>query len=44
MSKIDRIKAPDAEKKLRFPISPAFVNNYSLAKQPKLKPIVEFCT
>ena len=43
VSKIDRTKAPEPEESLRFPISPAFVNNYSLAKQPKLKPIVDFC-
>ena len=43
ISKIDRTKACEPEKTLRFPISPAFVNNYSLAKQPKLKPLVDFC-
>jgi hypothetical protein len=44
ISTIERKPAPESERKLRFPISPAFVNNYSLAKMPKLKPIVEFCT
>jgi hypothetical protein len=41
---VQRFKAPAAEKFLALPISPAFVNNYSVAKQPKLKPIVEFCS
>jgi hypothetical protein len=40
---VERQKAPGAEKFLALPISPAFVNNYSVAKPPKLKPIVEFC-
>lgn len=43
VSKIERTKAPAPETALRFPISPAFVNNYSLAKPPTLKPIVDFC-
>jgi hypothetical protein len=43
ISKVERPKVHNEEKNLQLPISPAFVNNYSLAKTPKLKPIVEFC-
>jgi hypothetical protein len=31
------------EKALKFPISPSFVNNYNLAKDENIKPIVEYC-
>ena len=38
------MKAPGAEKFLSLPISPAFVNNYSMTKPSKLKPIIDFCS
>jgi len=28
---------------LKFPISPAFVNNYNLAKDEQVNPIIDYC-
>lgn len=43
VSILKRTKAPQAEKNLNFPISPAFVNNFKIAKKPDVKPVLEFC-
>lgn len=42
VSIIKRTKALQAEKSLNLPISPAFVNNYRIAKKAEVKPVLEF--
>lgn len=43
ISILKRTKAPEAEKSLNLPISPAFVNNFRIAKKPEVKPVLDFC-
>ena len=38
-----RSRAMPTDNQLHLPISPAFVNNYRTAKEPDVKPIVDFC-
>ena len=44
VSIVNRKRAPTQEHDLKLPISPAFVNNFRTAKQPDIKPVVQYCT
>lgn len=43
ISIVRRSTAVKVDKELKLPISPAFINNYRLAREPNVKPIVDFC-
>jgi hypothetical protein len=40
---VPRKKLKKLEKQLKFPISPAFVNNYNLAKDEQVNPVIDYC-